>query len=487
VSYVIIRSDGSTLTTIADGTINTTSTTIGLPGRNYSGYGLVVDTNQVRMLENFATSTVPTNPLRGQLWWKTDDETLRICPSDGESQASNWYTVARVGEDADFTDIIVNNITGNTANFANISVTDTANIEVINANIVNANVGNFVDVTISNTATIENIDANVVDANTGNFVDVTVSNSTTLNTVTSNALTVNGGVTVQNNDLTVNNGNITADFFFGDGGTLSNLNAVNSNFASFAGNITVSDQPNITSVGTLANLSVSGNISALNITATNSLNGDGSNVTALSANNITTGTLAQARLANTSTTLGSTSLTLGGTSSSITGLSAINTQQTITRTLTTGGQTTTGNITGRWSLIGTSRIEATYADLAERFEADAVYDAGTVVELGGEKEVTAVKEELSTSVFGVVSDTAAYLMNGMAGDDETHPPIAVSGRVQVKVKGSVNKGQRLVSAGEGVARGADDSEVTVLNVIGRSLENKTTSTVGFVEAFVTIK
>jgi hypothetical protein len=125
--------------------------------------------------------------------------------------------------------------------------------------------------------------------------------------------------------------------------------------------------------------------------------------------------------------------------------------------------------------------------LAERLEADAYYDAGTVVELGGEKEITEVQYELSEDVFGVVSDTAAYLMNSGAGSDQTHPPIAVSGRVDVKVKGQVKKGQRLVSAGNGIARGANPGEATAFNTIGRSLVNKTDDGVGTVLAMVTIK
>ncbi len=77
-------------------------------------------------------------------------------------------------------------------------------------------------------------------------------------------------------------------------------------------------------------------------------------------------------------------------------------------------------------------------------------------------------------------------MNAGAGDDLTHPPIAVGGRVKVKVTGKVKKGQRLVSAGNGIARAAKAGEATSFNVIGRSLENKTTDELGAVEAFVKI-
>jgi hypothetical protein len=77
-------------------------------------------------------------------------------------------------------------------------------------------------------------------------------------------------------------------------------------------------------------------------------------------------------------------------------------------------------------------------------------------------------------------------MNGAAGGDDTHPAIAVSGRVPVKVIGKVRKGERLVSAGNGYARVATKEEMTAFNVIGRALEHKTDSGKGTVLAFVAI-
>jgi hypothetical protein len=127
---------------------------------------------------------------------------------------------------------------------------------------------------------------------------------------------------------------------------------------------------------------------------------------------------------------------------------------------------------------------ANYADLAERFAADRVYSPGTVVELGGVEEITAAMGDLSENVFGVISTQAAYLMNAGAGTDSTHPPIAMQGRVPVRVIGKVTKGDRLVSAGNGLARAALRSEITPFNVIGRSLKNKITTGEGTVEAIV---
>jgi hypothetical protein len=130
---------------------------------------------------------------------------------------------------------------------------------------------------------------------------------------------------------------------------------------------------------------------------------------------------------------------------------------------------------------------ALYADVAERFEADEYIAPGTVVELGGDKEITRSREELSENIFGVISTNAAYLMNGGAGDDLTHPPVAMTGRVPVNVVGYVKKGDRLVSAGSGMARAAVPGEATAFNVLGRALVAKTTPEPGTIEAIVTIK
>jgi hypothetical protein len=132
---------------------------------------------------------------------------------------------------------------------------------------------------------------------------------------------------------------------------------------------------------------------------------------------------------------------------------------------------------------GTSTA-AQYADLAENFRPDTQYAPGTIVALGGVEEITAVNEELSSNVFGVVSSKPAYLMNSA---QEGGAPVAVAGRVPVRVVGMVNKGDRLVSAGNGMARAAqEDESINAFNVIGRAIQTKTNTEEGTVEAFVTI-
>jgi hypothetical protein len=97
-------------------------------------------------------------------------------------------------------------------------------------------------------------------------------------------------------------------------------------------------------------------------------------------------------------------------------------------------------------VLNVTAASAFYADLAERYEADAVYNEGTVLIIGGEKEVTVTSVFADKRVAGVVSKNPAYLMNKDAGNDETHPAIALKGRVPCKVVGHVNKGDLLVTS-----------------------------------------
>lgn len=395
-AYTIIKSDGTVLTTIADGTINTTSTSAGLPGRNYAGYGQSLDTNIVHQIENYADSVPPANPLRGQLWYNTNANTMYMCPSDGEANSAAWLALTSTasGGATTFGSVTVtgnlqannitasNNITGLNGIFTNISVTANANIGV--ANVASGVVGTLITTAITTGAT------------------------TTGGTLTG-VWTLNGNPTA----LNINTGNLL----------ISNVGNV---FGIKTDNYMYANGASFNPTGTYSNANVASYLPTYTGT--------------LQPSSVTTAALA-------------------------------------------GG----GTISGIWTLTTGARLNATYADLAERFEADTEYAPGTVVELGGLKEVTAVKDDLSDKVFGVVSNTAAYLMNATAGSDSTHPAIAIGGRVTVNVTGTINKGDRLVSAGNGLARAAQPGEVTAFNSIGRSLANKTDAAPGTVEAIVIIR
>jgi len=402
-AYTIVKSNGTVLTTIPDGTINTTSTTLGLPGRNYAGYGQTLDTNFVHITENFANDTPPANPLQGQLWYNTNANLLYVCPTNGLANANAWVSLATAGGNA-------------TTTFGTVNVNGNLNANnVVAVNTVQGVNGIFTNISASANANIAN--STITSANIGTLTTqaITTGATTTAGSMTG-TWTVTGGLS--GNSLVVANGNIyttgirTNGYYYANGAPFNPTGTYNNG--------------NVFDYLTGANSVVrfTGNIAPSFVTTT---------------------------------------------------------------LLTAGSNVTAGTITGNWTLSSGSRLNATYADLAERFESDTKYDAGTVVQLGGDKEITAVKYELSDDVFGVVSDTAAYLMNAAAGSDDTHPPVAVGGRVLVKVIGSVKKGDRLVSAGLGRARAAKLSEATAFNTIGRALADKTDTGVGTVEAFVTIR
>ena len=153
---------------------------------------------------------------------------------------------------------------------------------------------------------------------------------------------------------------------------------------------------------------------------------------------------------------------------------------TVTTTnLTTGATATAGTITGNWSLGAGSKLNATYADLAEHYVADAHYEAGTVLEFGGMNEVT-LAADATNKVAGIVSTNPAYVMNSMCAG-EYIIQLALQGRVPCKVRGSIRKGDMLVSAGDGFAR--PTTAPLIGTVIGKSLEDFT-GTSGVIEVAV---
>lgn len=77
-SYIIRKTNGTTLGTILDGTVDTSHTSLTLVGRNYSNYGQIMTDNLVKLTENFAYDIEPSNPLSGQLWWDTTDKLLKV-------------------------------------------------------------------------------------------------------------------------------------------------------------------------------------------------------------------------------------------------------------------------------------------------------------------------------------------------------------------------------------------------------------------------
>jgi len=140
----------------------------------------------------------------------------------------------------------------------------------------------------------------------------------------------------------------------------------------------------------------------------------------------------------------------------------------------------------RANVIHATSTSAQYADVAERFEADAPMAEGAVVEVGGTAEITETTTDLSDNVFGVISSQPAYAMNAGAGNNDSHPFVAMTGRTPVRVTGTVNKGDRLVTSSvKGCARAVAQGEsISPFNVIGRALESNTDAGIKLVNCAV---
>jgi len=523
-AYNILLTSGNLLTTIADGTVNTTSTPLTLVGKNYANYGQILNTNYVRLLENFNDDNEPTNGLEGQLWWDsagtggnlkvltgTDWRTIgsitanAAAPQYPVTGAGWWDTVnSQLGiyNGSDWV-VVGPAFTSTGGSVTPEQITDNTDIahNVLAVNIGVTRIGIIskdstftpqsvitgfptikpgfqlaagTDYKFQGNATNSEKLGDIVAANYArNDVDsfftgvVVVNNANGLKVGTANNFIVSqSGTTsilfnnVNNADTKIrsNTGGVPFDAITINGvyGSTTIANLQTTGAFETSGYIR-------TSVGTEATSNATGAIRVVggigltgNIFTSNSIQANG-NITVLG--NISTGN------ANVSSYL-----FINGTenaTSNVTGAVRI------LGGMSVGGNIRcAGNIRGDY-LIGTS-ITALYADLAERFEADAYYTPGTVLTMGGPAEVTLEEEELSDNIIGVVSTKAGYLMNAGAGDNSTHPPIAVSGRVPVRVIGPVRKGDRLVSAGNGLARVGSKNEITPWNVIGRSLEDKYT-------------
>jgi hypothetical protein len=105
-----------------------------------------------------------------------------------------------------------------------------------------------------------------------------------------------------------------------------------------------------------------------------------------------------------------------------------------------------GSSAKKYANIYGHSVEATFADLAERYATDVPYESGTVVVFGGEAEITTTTEPGDVSVAGVISTNPALKLNADAGNSQTHPYVALKGRVPCKLIGPVSKGDLIVTA-----------------------------------------
>jgi hypothetical protein len=493
-AYNISIGTGATQQTIsiAPGTTNTSSTSLTLVGKNFPGYGQFLMQNFVQLLQNFNGTVAPNNPVIGQLWWDTSSKVLKVYRG-----SASWAGIANTSikdsepdspEQGDlWWDTASKQLKGYTGSVWN--VIGPAN------NADQGLTGAVPDTVQDNSGATDGSQNHYVVKFYISQVLVAVLSSDpvftpypALNGFTTIKPGVNLSTAIDNllyhgnaqNALTL--GNVAAGSFAQLTGT-----------APFTAAQTISNNNGLT-IGAGGDLTLTATTGAARITSTvNNNNLDffaNVNGTSTRIVSISPGTLQTNVTITSNTALGPqtgvstkkyvddsiVALGLGGSGGQTTFSANVVPSANVTYDL--------GSTTGWWNNIYGTAIHARYADVAERFEIDMPQPPGTVVELGGVNEVCAVGEELSENILGVISTNAAYLMNSGAGTDTTHPPIAVSGRVPVRVIGKVKKGDRLVSAGNGLARAGARTEISPWNVIGRALTSKTTDGEGIIEATV---
>jgi hypothetical protein len=424
-AYTINLTNGTIFATIADGTINTASS-MTLIGKNYAGYGQFLDDNFIHLLENGSNTTAPGAPLTGQLWWDSGNNLLKVY------NGSIFKTIsAATSSSSAPTSNVQGDLWYDTTNQQLKVWTGTAWLLVGPAFSGSQGTTGAIPITITDNVSNTHVALELV---VSNAVIGMVSAETSAYTPAASIpgfSTIKPGIQISDSNA--------AYLFQGNAYGATYLNGLTS--SQF-----LRSDTNTTTTGTLGVINNTGLSVGLN--------------------------------SDFRATVSGTAVTLANQTSN----------GNINFSVNVGGTPTTAlRINGSTGVVSGNQINANYADLAERFEADTVLEAGTVVELGGTAEITKVDAELSDKVFGVISTRAAYLMNSNAGSDETHPPVAMTGRVPVRVVGTINKGDRLVSAGNGIARAAQAGEATAFNTIGRSLESKLDNAEGIVQAIVTIK
>ena len=418
-----------------------------------------------------------------------------------QSPISTWFP--RIYPGITTNTAIGGSLSGNLISLGNITASagGTSNVAVLSA--LGANITGFVNVTGNitggniSTAGTATVTGNITGGNVavGGLVTVT-GNVTGGNIITAGAVSAIGTGNITGN---VNGGNLRTTGLITATGTVTGGNVASGGFIT-AGS-TVSSVGNITSAANVAgaNVIASVNVSAVGNVAGTYFIGNGSQLTGISAavsvskieSGLSNVQIASAN-ANITMAVSTTSNVVVVSTTGITTLGSLtlNTGNAATTAVVNGAGNGVGNIgssTGYFNRIFAVATSALYADVAERFESDELLDPGTVVELGGSKEITRSRVELSENVFGVISTRPAFTMNGGAGENDTHPAVAMTGRVPVNVTGIINKGDRLVSAGNGIARAAQPGEATAFNVIGRALVSKPTNDLGTVEAIVSIQ
>ena len=539
-AYKINNTFGTLLVTLPDGTIDTATTDLTLFGKGYAGFGEKLNENFVQILENFNNTSAPVNKIQGQLWfdqankqinvysgskWKPVGSTTNSATSPTDAvQGDLWFDTANrqlyvytgsfwtlIGPTtiagSGVTQVVTETVKDNSGVFRSILklVTQDTVVGVVSnlaftpdssetnaAALIAAGFASVAQgVQLSSTVSSAKFRGTATDSDAlggvavANFLRSDGNDSTSghLEILNDNGLRIGAGsditMTMSGDNFTI--ANVTSDgniaFTVNDGGVTKSVVTMHGDTGDVRihGNLTI-DGDTVTS--NTSTLTVEDNIIELNRNV--SSNSGMPNYTGLKVNR---------------------------------GQTSVATEQNLywvwDETFADDGTTIHGNAGGAWTafksgggqnelsaptlvdvranIVHATSTSAQYADLAERYESDCETEVGDVVMLGGHAEVTKCNKELCDQVFGVVSESPAFLMNASAGNNDTHPMIALKGRVLVKLTGKGNAGERIVSAGNGEARVANIDECTTFNTIGRLIKHKYNEETTLTECVIGVK
>jgi hypothetical protein len=547
-AYKINNTFGTLLVTLADGTIDVATTDLALIGKGYAGFGEKLNENLVKLLENFNNTSAPSNKITGQLWYDQTNKQLNVytgtkfkpvgSTTNSASQPTNavlgdgWFdtsntqlyvyngtawtligptTVAgsgvtqvvsevspdNAGVNQSYLKLVANDaVVGVVSNVAfTPNATDTTSAALISAGFSSVAQGVQLSSTVSSakfrgTATDSDSLGGVAaanylrsDANDSTNSSFTIANDTGLilgagsdvtMSLSGDNLTI--AQTTQDKDIifTVNDGGATTTLMTLDGDT-GLLELPSCGDVRIKGNLTVDGTQTTFNTTTLT---IEDNIIELNRNI--SSNSGMPNYSGIKVNRGETSTATEQDLF-----------------------------WVWDETFADDGTTIYGNSGGAWTafksgggddelsaatlvdiranIVHATSTSAMYADLAERYATDTPLETGEVVMLGGNEEITKCMEDKSDAVFGVISDTPAYLMNSEAGNNDTHPAVALQGRVPVRVIGKGSAGDRIVSAGYGLARVAGPDEATTFNTLGRLIKHKYNEETALTECVIGVK
>jgi hypothetical protein len=538
-AYKINNTFGTLLVTLADGTIDTATTDLTLIGKGYAGFGESLNENLVKLLENFNNTSAPSNKIQGQLWFDKTNLQLNVytgakfkpvgSPTTSTSAPANavlgdlWFdttneqlyvysgsaftligptTVTGAGVTVFTTDTVQDN-TGVNRSILKMVVEDqvvgvVSNIAFTPSS-TEANAAALIatgfssvaqGIQLSSTVTSAKFRGTATDSDAlggvaaANYLRANANDTTTgsLGVINDSGITIGAGsdvtLSMDSDNFQITNATENKDIVFkvNDGGSSTDAMSIigADNKVIIHGNLEVKGTEVISNTTTL---SIEDNIIELNRNV--SSNSGMPNFTGIKVNR-------------------------GETSSA--------TEQDLywvwDETFADDGTTIFGNAGGAWTafksgggdelsaatlvdiranIVHATSTAAQYADLAERYATDVPVEVGDVVVLGGSEEITKCMQEFNDAVFGVVSEAPAYLMNANAGNNDTHPMIALKGRVSVKIKGTGKAGDRIVSALNGEAQVADISQCTAFNVLGRLINDKYNEETQLTECVIGVK